>query len=150
MNGPVANAFIAVHSPAKGIRASAIAQIPIPPSLPNQLADLVAKYAARLVNPQILREDDEQLAMLLTQIDAVVLEAYDLPPRLERQLLEYFRDAERPVAHPWTHWNDTDPTPGLRLAERVSGRFHPNGDWIAKVFRPLPEREAALLRELGE
>jgi hypothetical protein len=38
----------------------------------------------------------------------------------------------------------------LRLAERVSGRFHPNGDWIAEVFRPLPEREAALLRELGE
>jgi len=150
LNGPVANAFLAVHSPAKGIRVSAVAQIPIPPSLPNQLPDLVAEYAALLADPQALRDNDERLAVLLTQIDAAVLEAYDLPPRLERQLLAYFRDAERPVAHPWAHWDVTNPTPGLRLAERVFGRFHPNGDWIAEVFRPLPEREAALLRELGE
>ena len=150
VNGPVANAFIAVHSPAKGIRVSAVAQIPIPPSLPDQLADLVAEYAALLADAQALRDNDARLAALLTQIDAAVLEAYDLPPRLEWQLLEYFRDVERPVAHPWVHWNVIDPTPGLRLAERVSGRFHPNGDWIAEVFRPLPEREAALLREFGE
>ena len=150
LNGPVANAFIAVHSPANRIRASAIEQIPIPPSLPNQLADLVAEYSALLAAPKALRENDERLAALLTQIDATVLEAYDLPPRLERQLLEYFQGAERPVAHPWAHWDITDPMPGLRLAERVSGRFRPNGDWIAEVFRPLPEREAVLLRALGE
>jgi hypothetical protein len=150
VNGPVANAFIAIHSPANRIRASGIEQIPIPLSLSNGLPDLVAEYAALLANLQALRDNDERLAALLTQIDAVVLEAYDLPPRLERQLLEYFRDAERPVAHAWAHWDVIDPTPGLRLAERVSGRFRPNGDWIAEVFRPLPEREAALLRELGE
>jgi hypothetical protein len=150
LNGPVANAFIAVHSPANRIRASAIEQIPIPPSIPKELPDLVAEYSARLANIQALEEDDEHLAALLTQIDAAVLEAYDLPPRLERQLLEYFRDAERPVAHPWDHWDVTNPTPGMRLAERVSGRFHPKGDWIAEVFRPLPEDEVALLRELGE
>jgi hypothetical protein len=150
VNGPIANAFIAIHSPANRIRASAIEHIPIPPSLSNELADLVAEYAALLGDPQALHDNDKRLTALLTQIDAAVLEAYDLPPRLERQLLEYFRDAERPVAHPWVHWNVTHPTPGLRLAERVSGRFHPHGDWIAEVFRPLPEREAALLRELGE
>jgi len=150
LNGPVANAFIAVHSPAKGIRTSAIEQIPIPPSLPDQLTDFVAEYLALLGNPQALRDNDERLAVLLTQIDAAVLEAYDLSPRLEQQLLEYFQDTERPVAHPWAHWDVTAPTPGLRLAERVSGRFRPHGDWIAEVFRPLPEREADLLRELGE
>jgi len=150
LNGPVANAFIAVHSPAKGIRASAVAQIPLPLSLSDQLADLVAEYSGRLASPQALHQDNEHLAALLRQIDAAVLEAYDLPPRLEIQLLDYFRDAERPVGHPWAHWDVVDPTPGLRLAERVSGRLRPNGNWIAEVFRPLPEREAALLRELGE
>ncbi len=150
LNGPVANAFVAIHSPAKGIRASAIAQIPVPPSLPKQLAELVADYSSSLANPQALCQNDEHLAALLTQIDAAVLEAYDLPPRLEHQLLEHFRGAERPVAHPWAHWDVAHPTSGLRLAERVSGRFHPKGNWVAEVFRPLPEHEAALLRELGE
>lgn len=94
--------------------------------------------------------NEQRLATLLDHIDAAVLGAYDLPPRLERELLEYFRDAKRPVAHPWQHWDVAYPTPGLRLAERVSGRFHAKGNWIREVFQPLPEREAALLREYGE
>lgn len=150
LNGPVANAFLAVHSPAKGIRASAVEKIPIPPTLPGQLADLVSEYTSLMNDHQLLRDDNDRLARLLTEIDAAVLEAYDLPPRLERELLDYFRDAERPVAHSWTHWDINIPAPGLRLAERVSGRFRPNGNWVAEVFRPLPEREAALLREFGE
>jgi hypothetical protein len=150
LNGPLANAFIAVHSPAKGIRATAIGQIPIPRSLPNQLADLVSEYTSLLNDPQLLRDNNSRLAALLTQIDAAVLDAYDLPPRQERELLDYFQLAERPVAHPWTHWDIANPAPGLRLAERTSGRFRPNGNWVAEVFRPLPEREAALLREFGE
>jgi hypothetical protein len=150
LNGPVANAYIAIHSPAKGIRKSIVARIPIPPSLPGQLLGLVTNYVVRLTNLEPLTQDDEHLAALLCQIDASVLEAYDLPPWLERQLLGYFRGAERPVAHPWMHWDDSHPMPGLRLAERLSGRFKPKGDWIGKVFRPLPEREAALLRTFGE
>ena len=150
LNGPVANAFIAVHSPAKGIRAGAVAQIPIPRSLPDEIGDLVSEYTSLLADPQLLRDDSEHLTQLLMQIDAAVLDAYDLPPRLERSLLAYFRDADRPVAHPWTHWDIADPTPGLRLAERVSGRFAPKGNWVADVFQPLPEQEAALLREFGE
>jgi hypothetical protein len=150
LNGPLANAFIAIHSPARGIRATAIAQIPIPRELPNQLGDMVAQYSHRVSNPQLLSQDDEHLTSLLTQIDAAVLEAYDLPPRLEHELLDYFRDAERPVAHSWTHWDIADPSPGLRLAERKSGRFAATQNWVSKVFRPLPENEAALLRDYGE
>jgi N-6 DNA Methylase len=150
LNGPVANAFVAVHSPAKGIRVSAMKGIPIPPTLPARLAELVAEYREQLAENARLHQNDQHLARLLTQIDATVLEAYDLPPRLEAQLLDYFRDGERPVVHPWDHWDDSHPMPGLRLAERLSGRFHPKGNWIAEVFRPLPEREAALLRAFGE
>lgn len=150
LNGPLANAFLAVHSPAKGIRATAVANIPVPPSLPYDVADLVSGYMSLLAEPRLLRDDSDQISALLTRIDAAVLDAYDLPPRLERELLTYFREAERPVSHEWTHWDITTPMPGLRLAERVSGRFRPQGNWIAKVFRPLPKDEAELLRELGE
>lgn len=150
LNGPVANAFLAVHSPAKGLRIAAVSTIPIPPSLPKRLADLVAEYIGMLTSAFPLQAETGRVDELVTLIDAAVLEAYDLPPRLERQLLDYFRAADRPVAHTWTHWDESYPMPGLRLAERLSGRFRPKGNWIAEVFRPLPEREAALLRKFGE
>ena len=149
LNGPVSNAFLAVHSPARRMRISAVEQIPIPSSLPIHAGELAMKYVRLLAEPAALHQDDERLEALLTQIDAAVLSAYDLPPRLERQLLDYFRDADRPVAHPWRHWDVSDPTPGLTLAERVSGRFHPHGSWIRKVFQPLPDDEAKLLRTYG-
>ena len=150
LNGPVANAFLAVHSPANRIRTSAVERIPIPPLLPERLADLVSEYTSLVNDRQLLRDDDMRLASLMMEIDAAVLEAYDLPPRLEQELLDYFRGAARPVAHSWAHWDTQKPAPGLRLAERLSGRFHPQGNWVAEVFRPLPEREAELLREFGE
>lgn len=150
LNGPIANAYLAIHSPASRFRSSAVAHIPIPNILPTNLGQLVADYTALLDDTKLLHSNEEELANILTRIDATVLEAYDLPPRLEQQLLDYFRDAERPVAHHWSHWDVAHPAPGLRLAERLSGRFHPDGNWVANVFKPLPEREAALLREYGE
>lgn len=150
INGPLANAFIAVRSPAKGIRATAVAEIPIPRSLPGQLGSLVEQYVEHLNDQSLFNQNADLLRGLLNQIDAEVLEAYDLPPRLERELLDFFRDAERPVGHPWMHWDDSIPGAGLRLAERTSGRFKFTQNWVSDVFRPLPEREAALLREYGE
>ena len=150
LNGPVANAFLAIHSPANRMRISAVEQIPVPSALPIRAGDLTTEYLRLLTQPQALRQDDEKLESLLTQIDAAALSAYDLPPRLERQLLDYFRHADRPVAHPWRHWDASNATAGLTLAERVSGRFHPHGSWVREVFHPLPDDEARLLRTYGD
>lgn len=150
LNGPVANAFLAIHSPAKGMRISAVEQIPIPSMLPFRAGELATEYVRLLTQPTALGQDDDRLESLLTQIDAAVLSAYDLPPRLERQLLDYFRNVDRPVAHLWRHWDVSNVTRGLTLAERVSGRFHPHGSWIRKVFQPLPDDEARLLRTYGD
>ena len=151
LNSPVANAFLATHSPEKGIRISVIKQIPIPPTLPLHVEQLVTEYVRRSLDADTLESDDQedQLDEFLTLIDAAVLGAYDLPPRLEQQLLEYFRGTMRPVAHPWRHWDERKPAPGLTLAERVSGRFRPHGSWILEVFRPLPTDEAELVRTYG-
>lgn len=149
VNGPVANAFLAINSPKDRFRASVIGDIPIPATLPAKLAELVGRYVELLRAPPILGDIDEQLARMLTQIDAAVLEAYDLPLRLERQLLAFFEDSGRPVAHSWAHWDNRYPVPGLSLAERLSGRFNADGDWVGKVFQPLPEDQIALLRDYG-
>ena len=113
--------------------------------MPDHAGELVAEYVGLLMDPVALNQNEERLATLLMQIDAAVLGAYDLPARLERQLLDYFRGVERPVAHPWQHWDVNDPTPGLTLSERASGRFRAHGSWIQKVFQPLPREEAELL-----
>ena len=149
LNGPVANAFLATHSPAKRIRISAIKQVPIPSTLPFQVEKLVAEYVRRLQASTVSNAAEEQMQNILTLIDATVLEAYDLPARLEHELLEFFRGSDRPVAHPWRHWDDYNPAPGLTLAERVSGRFRPHGSWILDVFQPLPGDESELLRTFG-
>lgn len=147
INGPVANAFLAVHSPRDRFRSSVVARIPFPASVPVDLPKLVRDYLVLLADQRPLVDSEPELVRLLAAIDAAVLEAYDLPLKLERQLLSYFRDSERPVPHAWKHWDDLYPVQGLSLAERVSGRFNPTDGWVAKLFRPLPDNEVTLLRD---
>ena len=147
LNGPVANAFLAVNSPKDRFRASVIDAIPIPVSLPAKLGELVEAYVALLSSSDILSGTEDELPRMLAQIDATLLEAYDLPLRLERQLLAFFEGSERPVFHPWQHWDSLYPVPGLSLAERASGRFSPGGDWVRKIFQPLPQDQLSLLRD---
>ena len=148
LNGPVASAFLAAHSPAKRVRVADVRRIPVPSVLPSRAADLAADYVRRLRERKTTGSDDG-LDELLTLIDAAVLGAYGLPARLEQRLLDCFRGSARPVAHAWRHWDERNPAHGLTLAERVSGRFRPHGAWILDVFQPLPEEEAELLRAYG-
>jgi hypothetical protein len=149
LNGPVANAFLAVNSPKDRFRVAVVRDIPVPVSLPRKLEELAEDYVTQVNTASIFGPADQDLSSLLAQIDAEVLKAYDLPLKLERQLLAYFEGSDRPVAHPWSHWDKSYPTPGLSLAERLSGRFNAGGDWVKQVFRPLPEDEVNLLRDYG-
>ena len=146
VNGPVANAFIATRSPDRRFRVSAVKRIPIPLSIPGDIAELVFEYRAKLAKAKLL--DEEALLALLHQIDAAVLKAYDLPPRLERELLETFRNSSRPVAHPWKHWLPNRFEPFIPLHEFVSEEYQKaTRPWIQEVFKPLPEEEAEALRQ---
>ena len=145
LNGPLASAFLAVHSPEKGMRISAAKRIPVPVAFPETLAGLVDEYV-RYLGPQAFRANtDEQLNALLLEIDAAVLHAYDLPSRLEHELLSYFPAAGRPVAHHWQHWNHPDAITGLTLAERLSSRYEHTAS-VGEIFAPLPSEEVAVLR----
>lgn len=147
LNGPVANAFLAMNSPKDRFRVSVVRNIPIPTLLPKKLAELAEEYITRVGANSFFENSDDDLSVLLAQIDAEVMKAYDLPLKLERQLLAYFEGSDRPVAHAWNHWDESYPIPGLSLAERLSGRFNAGGDWIRKVFQPLPQSEIDLLRD---
>ena len=73
------------------------------------VGDLVVEYLQCLEGALMSVASSEQAQALLMQIDAAVLGAYDLPRRLEKQLLDYFRDVDRPLAHAWQHWDDSYP-----------------------------------------
>ena len=146
VNGPLANAFIAACSPDRRFRVSAVKRIPIPHSIPSDIAELVFEYRTKLAKPKLF--DEEALLDLLHQIDAAVLKAYDLPPRLERELLESFRNSNRPIAHPWRHWLPERFEPFIPLHEFVSKEYRKaTQPWIQEVFRPLPPDEVEALRE---
>jgi len=148
INSPLANAFIAVHSPGKGIRATAIGRIPVPHALPDEVSELVAEYISLLNDDQLMVDNSLALARLLTRIDAAVLQAYDLPPRIERELLEFFRGHERPVRHAWKHWLPEKFEPFIPLHEFVSEKYQrATQPWTQEVLTPLPPEEAAALRE---
>ena len=145
LNGPLANAYLAVHSPEKGTRISAVKRMPVPIAFPETLSELVDEYVQHLGHVDFVDERNKRLSTLLLEIDAAVLQAYDLPPRLEHELLSYFPAASRPVAHHWRHWNDPDVVPGLTLAERLSAQYQQSAS-VGEVFAPLPVEEAAALR----
>ncbi len=104
LNSPVANAFVACHEGQRSIRGETIKGIPIPEIAKadiDQIQKLVNEYAntrQRWLSGNIFLNDTQLLCKaLIEKIDAEILKAYDLAPRLERSVLDYFTGHRRPV-----------------------------------------------------
>jgi hypothetical protein len=150
LNSPVGVAYIACHSPPDRIRVSAVNAVPLPLAIPPELDELVKQYTRIVAQGEGLFSDKtiERADKLLNQIDANVLEAYNLSPRLERQLLEYFRGSRRPTVHEWVHWFPVGFTPFIPLQEYLSDDYRKaRKENLLSVFAPLPTDEAAAVRE---
>lgn len=150
LNSPLGAAFISTHSPPDRIRVSAVRDVPIPHSFPVDLDDLVDRYyeAAKSSSDLFTSDSKADLQHLLDEIDGLVMQAFDLPPKLERAVLAYFHGAQRPTIQPWQSW----PIGTLSLVSTLLSRKHvtagrAGGSWISDTFRPLPKDEAMLLRE---
>lgn len=153
LNGPLANAFVDIHSPPDRIRQSTMLAIPIPEIIPESIGELAKQYARVVSQGADLFSEKraERADMLLNQIDALVLKAYDLPPRLERELLEFFRHAKRPARHEWKHWLPGDFEPFIPLHRFLSDEYKvATSGWVLDIFKPLPENEADAIREYLE
>ena len=101
LNSPVANAFAYCHLMKRDILVGTIRKLPIPTLNPGRFRAVEAAASAYL---QLARkeggfmsvgETESEVRAALVRMDAEVLRLYDLPPRLERQLLDLFEGVER-------------------------------------------------------
>lgn len=99
LNSPLANAFSYVNDEERRLRVEVMRQIPLPRvRVSREIESLVAEYAATCESDDgpLFSSRSKSALELLLEIDALVLKAYDLPPRLERELLRFMGDDQRP------------------------------------------------------
>ena len=92
LNSPIAQAFVYAHSFQRNIPARVYSSIPVPSNFENAdflIQSLVNKYIT------IQASEPEEAMKVLLQIDSEILKIYNLPPKLERQLLDLFWDDTR-------------------------------------------------------
>ncbi len=150
LNGPLANAYLSIHSPTERFRVGTLKSLPIPNEIEvGRISKLVEEYQVTLSKlPLQEPERDLNLNELILEIDAAILLEYDLPPRLERTLLEYFRGHKRPVSHPFDEWFPEDYSAFIPLHEYIETEFKKiTGRWVQDVFEALTPTEAKLLQD---
>lgn len=100
LNSPLANAFSFVYDEERRLRVETMRLLPLPQArISREIESLFTEYLASSGG-----EDDGPLfasrpkaaVELLLEIDALVLRAYDLPPKLERELLRFMNEGQRP------------------------------------------------------
>ncbi len=102
LNSPLANAYTYSHSMERHNLAKVVRRVPVPPcdeSALHRLNNLVNQYfdlfsASEDLFTTGIGVDDAKRCMLA--IDAEVMRLYDLPPKLERQVLDLFNGSRRP------------------------------------------------------
>jgi hypothetical protein len=150
LNGPVVNAFVAIQEPTTKLRLGTLKEAPLP-RLGALDSDTLDRLVAELVG---LFEEGRQLDRaheVLLRIDSQVLRGYNLQPRLERKLLDFFRGRPRPVPFAFGDYFPPDFTPNFPLWMYISGDLA--RCTAAHLLRHAPEITdpviLAALEELG-
>lgn len=101
LNSPLSNAFVFCHSMEKHSLESTIRQIRVPnyhEEAFDRIRQLVNTYfASDRDEDQMFRAepDKQRLRRHLLSIDAEVMRLYDLPPKMEKRILDLFRGSQR-------------------------------------------------------
>lgn len=99
LNSPLANAFSFAHDEQKHLRKETLKKLPLPPTrISREVESLIGAYVSACEGDDgpLFSSRHKSAQDLLMEIDALVLRAYDLPPRLERELLRFMGDGQRP------------------------------------------------------
>ncbi len=155
LNGPLANAFLTERASNQHFTNELLKLLPMPKRhVLGAVVEAVTRYraACATAGAQALQaaDGDDVLNRLLIEVDAEVLRAYDLPPRLERRLLEFFRghEHERRVSHSFRGWLPEEFTAYIPLHEYLGPLVARNrGAWALDAFTPAPEEEVKTLRQ---
>jgi len=152
LNSPVANALAHSRTMKRDILTGMIRQLPLPAvswkdygpvtAAANHYLALTRKSGAFMEMEAI----EEEVRQALLSLDAEILRLYDLPPRLERQLLDIFAGVKRRgVGCEFTHYYPTDLTAFVPLHELISVEYS-----RSKVGRFRERRESDASPELLE
>lgn len=128
--GPVANAVIGLQITSRGNQKRVVAGVPVPGLTSAQMesiAALVREYQGNrerwLKNPRVADVTEEACRRLLLEIDAAVLAGYDLPPRLEREVLNRFAGKPRPGPVQFEGYYPPDFVPAIPLRRYLSTEY---------------------------
>lgn len=101
LNSPLANAFASCHLGKRDILVGTMRRMPMPHWSASHAAHIeqaAMRYRALAASPGQLFDaaaTPEGIKQALLEMDVAVLAAYDLPARLERQLLDFFNGVDR-------------------------------------------------------
>jgi len=96
LNSPVGNAFAFCHSDKRQTKVGTLREMPVPDVSDRQIASITSLAGKLLACASLQPRNDKRSAdvrkegRLLLSLDSEILRLYDLPPRLERQLLDCF------------------------------------------------------------
>ena len=99
LNSPISNAFSFAHDEQKHLRKETLQKLPLPSSrISREVESLISEYlsASGGDDGPLFSSRSKSTEDLLMEIDALVLKAYDLPPKLERELLRFMVGGRRP------------------------------------------------------
>ena len=152
LNGPVSNAYVATREGKRDVHRKTLLGIPIPDLHADQdeaVSSLVHKYTE--VREQWVAgtladtEARDTCGSLLRLIDAEVLRAYDLSPRTERSLLDYFTDQPRPGPVAFKEYFPNWFKPYMPWHRYLSGEMKEAS--AASTLRRLPVIDDALISD---
>jgi hypothetical protein len=153
LNGPVANAFLTTHCGRREFPIKAVLSIPFPILSKNDIDEicrLVSAYKDEVSHGSFPISGHARADKFLRQIDAVLLDAYGLPPRLERKLLDFFNGSQRLVPFSFADYFPPEFTPCFSLKEWLTGRpALSTVDRFRSISRDIPEHIQRALEVAG-
>ena len=142
-NSPLANAFAYSHLGKRDNLVGTIRKMPVPDVSPADVGTVskaVSNYLATVDSTSDVLESapDADLARdLMLRVDAEVLRLYDLPPRLERQLLDLFAGWKREgVPFTFERYYPEDYQPCFPLHEYLSEAYQRSTAGYLRTLEP--------------
>lgn len=129
INSPVANAFVSADRTSQHNQIRVMRNIPTPNFSSSQIQAIVSltqeyiETREKWLDQQDEAGREQRCRELIAQIDAEVLGAYDLPPRLEKALLDHFSGHERPVPFMFTQYYPSNFRPSVPWRIYISQEF---------------------------
>jgi hypothetical protein len=150
LNSPIANAFSHCHTLKRDLPVGMLRRMPVPTSsnaVASQVEQAALRYRALATSPGPLYDSaatPEGLRRALLDMDAAVLRAYNLPPRLEHELLSFFWGMERKgVGCDFRGYYPPDARPFVPLQRFISERFQrATAGEITARYQPVRSKAA--------